>query len=567
MEIQKGIVKYKDRSDIVCTYCITDDGRKYYFLDPNDENKFSNESRIASTALIEAVDPMVKASNIGLLDKDGKEIIPFNNRSIRPINNETILVELANPVSASVIEANKLKSNPLAATKLVSTPALIKDKMSQKMGNNGRYIFNDQFSEATIYDINGNNLVDNQYYSFVGLSGEKLYFSKNTAESDIVEYSILPPETQNSNSDEMNSNLDINNVVVDQNVVEKAFDSVVNNEELPKEEVEGNTDVVENETVPVSPVASEEVVPNAIGGVPFDSVVSQEFSANPIDAESSMNSFENVPADEVNEEVDLPLAETEEVKEEVPAGEKVASEAEVDLPFAETEEVKEEVPAEEEVASEAEVDLPFAEAEEEKEEVPAEEKVTSEEEVELPFDIQDDGNEEEIEEEDSDLIVNNESEEVALPYVDEDVNEDYNGFDADKFKVDERFVENDNTMEDFVKSFTELMNQNKEQRNEILQKDATIIRLKTSISKLSSSRKELLDDINSLQSANHELENKIRNMEKSYDQLSHEAELLREKATRDNGDIARLLANAKALLGENNYANEEEEESYHRRVA
>ena len=567
MEIQKGIVKYKDRSDIVCTYCITDDGRKYYFLDPNDENKFSNESRIASTALIEAVDPMVKASNIGLLDKDGKEIIPFNNRSIRPINNETILVELANPVSASVIEANKLKSNPLAATKLVSTPALIKDKMSQKMGNNGRYIFNDQFSEATIYDINGNNLVDNQYYSFVGLSGEKLYFSKNTAESDIVEYSILPPETQNSNSDEMNSNLDINNVVVDQNVVEKAFDSVVNNEELPKEEVEGNTDVVENETVPVSPVASEEVVPNAIGGVPFDSVVSQEFSANPIDAESSMNSFENVPADEVNEEVDLPLAETEEVKEEVPAGEKVASEAEVDLPFAETEEEKEKVPAEEEVASEAEVDLPFAEAEEEKEEVPAEEKVTSEEEVELPFDIQDDGNEEEIEEEDSDLIVNNESEEVALPYVDEDVNEDYNGFDADKFKVDERFVENDNTMEDFVKSFTELMNQNKEQRNEILQKDATIIRLKTSISKLSSSRKELLDDINSLQSANHELENKIRNMEKSYDQLSHEAELLREKATRDNGDIARLLANAKALLGENNYANEEEEESYHRRVA
>ena len=30
MKIQKGLVKYKDRSDIVCTYGITDDGKQYY---------------------------------------------------------------------------------------------------------------------------------------------------------------------------------------------------------------------------------------------------------------------------------------------------------------------------------------------------------------------------------------------------------------------------------------------------------------------------------------------------------------------------------------------------------
>ena len=31
MKIQKGLVKYKERSDIICTYGITDDGKQYYF--------------------------------------------------------------------------------------------------------------------------------------------------------------------------------------------------------------------------------------------------------------------------------------------------------------------------------------------------------------------------------------------------------------------------------------------------------------------------------------------------------------------------------------------------------
>ena len=32
MKIQKGMVKYKDRNDIVCVYGVTDDGKTYYFL-------------------------------------------------------------------------------------------------------------------------------------------------------------------------------------------------------------------------------------------------------------------------------------------------------------------------------------------------------------------------------------------------------------------------------------------------------------------------------------------------------------------------------------------------------
>ena len=81
MKIQKGIVKYKDRNDIVCTYAVTDDGKQYYFLDEKDEKKLANGGRIASTELIEAIDPMVKSTHIGVIGNDGREIIPFRYKS------------------------------------------------------------------------------------------------------------------------------------------------------------------------------------------------------------------------------------------------------------------------------------------------------------------------------------------------------------------------------------------------------------------------------------------------------------------------------------------------------
>lgn len=204
MKIQKGIVKYKDRNDIVCAYGVTDDGRQYFFLDENGQKKFSNGNRIASTELVEAVDPMVKASHIGIIDSNGNEIIPFINKSIRPVNDSIILVELATPISQSVVDAINLKSDPLSATKLVSTPAVIKENLNARMGNDGRYIFNDQFSEATICDIDGNNLINNEYFSFVGLTADKLYFSKNIPESEITEYSIMPPEVQTNETQAIN---------------------------------------------------------------------------------------------------------------------------------------------------------------------------------------------------------------------------------------------------------------------------------------------------------------------------------------------------------------------------
>ena len=153
MQIQKGIVKYKDRSDIICTYGLTDDGKQYYFLDGNTT---SNGNIVASTVLVEAIDPLVGASSVGLIDPNGNVVIPFENKSIKVINDDLLLVEKANSTTPSVVEAIQLRSDPLAATRLVTTPAAIKEKINAKMGSEGRFVFNDQFSEATICDVNGN---------------------------------------------------------------------------------------------------------------------------------------------------------------------------------------------------------------------------------------------------------------------------------------------------------------------------------------------------------------------------------------------------------------------------
>ena len=237
MQIQKGLVKYKDRTDIVCTYGLTEDGKQYYFLD---DNSIPNGNIIASTALVEAIDPVVVASSVGVIDSKGNVIIPFENRTIKPIAQGLLLVESANPTTPSVLEAIKLRSDPLSATKLVTTPATIKDNMNARMGNGGRFIFNDQFSEATIYDADGNNLINNEYYSFIGLkNNETLFFSKNTVDSEVKEFSLTSRKfIRSSSSNEENGSLDVKNTAITQDVIDNAMTST-----SPLENSFGNDDI------------------------------------------------------------------------------------------------------------------------------------------------------------------------------------------------------------------------------------------------------------------------------------------------------------------------------------
>ena len=263
MKIQRGIVEYKGRNDIECLYAVTDDKKIYYFLDAKDDNKYSNGARLASTVLLEVVDLDAPKSHIGVLGDNGDEIIPFIHREIVPINEENpevLLAKLADPTAPCVVEANKAKNDPTLATKLVSNQALIKDKMKSKMGSDGVFLFHNQFLEATVYDVNGRNLAGDGYYSFIGFSKGKLFFSLNTPESEIVETSLFPID-ENDND----SSINVEEAVLSQDVVENAMtanedlqppvvdevsylgdDSVLVNEESVTEEKNSDDEVETN---------------------------------------------------------------------------------------------------------------------------------------------------------------------------------------------------------------------------------------------------------------------------------------------------------------------------------
>ncbi|MDD6941480.1 MAG: hypothetical protein SOV80_01020 [Bacilli bacterium] len=288
MQVQKGQVKYKDRSDIVCTYGCMEDGKQYYFLDGE---KLGKGRIVASTALVEAIDPLVLASNIGVIDSDGNVIVPFENKAVKPIGEDAMLVEVSKPVTQSVIEAVGMRRDPLAATKLVTTPAAIKEKINAKMGPNGRFLFNDQFSEATVYDLDGNNLLDNKLYSFIGYNNDVLYLAGNTVDTEVVTYSLkgeeVTPEevvSEDENTPDTES-LDVKSLAVPKEEIDAAMDearenseedllhpvdfkeTLVENNDFPEKAVEESTEEVEEETDTNDDFVEKEekiVIPEAI---------------------------------------------------------------------------------------------------------------------------------------------------------------------------------------------------------------------------------------------------------------------------------------------------------------
>lgn len=276
MQVQKGQVKYKDRTDIICTYGVVDNGKQYYFLDGE---KLGKGRIVASTALVEAIDPMVSASNIGVIDSDGNVIIPFEYKAIKPVADKAMIVENVNPVTPSVIEAAGLRKDPLAATRLVTTPATIKEKVNAKMGPGGRFLFNDQFSEASVYDLDGKNLLDNKLYSFIGYNNGNLYLANNTPNTDVLTYSF----DKNNDIDAVDTvedTLDVKEMSVPTEVIDEAL-SDDSSEEKNLHPVEFNNDKPNFDNsdfpdVPIEDVDDKEVETN-------DSVGTNDFSLPKVD--------------------------------------------------------------------------------------------------------------------------------------------------------------------------------------------------------------------------------------------------------------------------------------------
>ena len=277
MKIQVGQVKYKCRDDYRVVYGTTDAGKIYYFLD---DTALKNGNRIASTELVEAIDNTFKPSHIGIVDESGNEVIPFVNKTVKLISDGILLVEKAEPESDAVKQAISLRNDPTAATKLVSTPAAIKSKISAVMSNEGRYVFNDLFSEAYICDLNAKPLVDG-LYSFIAIDhiNNKIYLSKNNPDEPISEFSIMPTQVNNTSVSD-NNTIDVTSVNVSSDAVENALGNTqVNN----TEEVQA----VATDSIPIAPIVNENVATS--DSVVNNTVEDTVSSANGLDASTSQS--------------------------------------------------------------------------------------------------------------------------------------------------------------------------------------------------------------------------------------------------------------------------------------
>ena len=62
------------------------------------------------------------------------------------------------------------------------------------------FLFHDHTGEATIYDSNGNNLLNNEYYSYIGLvENDGIYLSKNIPNSGILKLPLVSDKVKEEN--------------------------------------------------------------------------------------------------------------------------------------------------------------------------------------------------------------------------------------------------------------------------------------------------------------------------------------------------------------------------------
>lgn len=635
MQIQKGLVKYKDRTDIVCTYGLTDDGKQYYFLD---DNSIPNGNIIASTVLVEAIDPVVAASSVGVIDTNGNVVIPFENKSIKCITPGVLLVEKANSTTPSVVETVKLRSDPLAATKLVTTPATIKDNMNAKMGNGGRFVFNDQFSEATVCDMNGNNLINNEYYSFIGIkNNETLYFSKNTVDSPVTEFSLTSggfvevpmPSVEATPLDV--GGTDVTQATIDGAMSEKEVsDNKFGNGDITAADfedmavTEGDSQVMVDNTIPPESLSADKIVETPVD-VPSEDAVKDREETSP-DLEAPVYNGFN-PADVVSDvaaaHVEVPSlpVDTENNNDVAPVSEEVSSAA--------PEENKDIVPVEEKNAVEEQVIAPVSDTvsdsstevtDESTETTDAVEPVSlSDKVIELPIstpkvDVQDEVRKEEnssvekekvsevktessdkddslmtfdfgdninySDEDDSDLIFNSALQDSKN--VDDTVNDfkndlldldlDSDIFEESKLHADKIIQDSygeleaasgvkDNIIEDVASTLSNLISQNKSQKEKIAAYEDKIQQITVNHKKVVEKARSQVRDlevskaklknyetiVSKLESKIQMLESKIKDQEKVISSQSNELDSLRPQVE-GKRELARILADAQNLL-------------------
>ena len=206
MEILKGQVRDPGYPDCECTYAKMDNGQLYYFIK---DGELSNQNIIVTTILKEAIGHTPYTS-LGLINSNGDVLIPFENKAITKLDDNLLLVEKNVATTQSVIDAINAKSDPFSATNLVNTANAIKEQMKSVMGYSAEFVFDNQFSEAALYNIQGQN-IGGAYFSFIARDDfGNYYMSNNVLNSQIVKYdpSLVPNQAPPTASTEAPSSSD-----------------------------------------------------------------------------------------------------------------------------------------------------------------------------------------------------------------------------------------------------------------------------------------------------------------------------------------------------------------------
>lgn len=197
METLKCKVQDPGFPDTEVTCLKTDDGQTYFFI----ENGTLKNGNIISTPILKEGIGHAPYTSLGLITPQGEVLIPFENKNIKPLSNELLLVEKNTPTTDSVVEALNKQNDPLSASELIETANTIKSQMKSVMGPTSTYAFDNQFSEAALYTTAGVNLA-NDYFSFIANDNGSYYMSKNVVGSPISKYDPYAVASQTENASE-----------------------------------------------------------------------------------------------------------------------------------------------------------------------------------------------------------------------------------------------------------------------------------------------------------------------------------------------------------------------------
>ncbi len=244
VEILKGMVKDAGYPDEECNYVKIDDNTIYYFIK---DYQLKNGNIIATNILKEAIGHAPYTS-LGVIDqKDGKLLIPFENKTIKQIGDNLLLVEKNVPTTQSVVEALKNKSDPFTAQTLAENASKIKQQLKDIMGMNGDFIFDNQFSEAAIYTMDGVNVAGN-YFSFIGENNGDYYLATNVLGATIMKFNpeqLQQPETNTNTVEQTNDTSGIQGGTQDESTIEQPpeVNSNAENEEAAPDNLMPNIDI------------------------------------------------------------------------------------------------------------------------------------------------------------------------------------------------------------------------------------------------------------------------------------------------------------------------------------